>query len=175
MIIYLTLVSLEGALGNISLNSTKNPKQAIVITALQSQSDKTTLTLNNKLSSKVVLHLIENVYDSILEIEGLQRTQPEDTEESIQSHAETLEKAQTDLWISLQCDAKIPLTSPHPTPSLLLFTKGKKSVSRLVKVLSKENLEQFFNILFNRIECLDVCHVVLGQSSEKVKRNQSYI
>lgn len=160
-------MSLIGALGKISLNSTKNPKQTITFqTNVSNTIDpaKAQVILDHKLSSKSILCLVEKVYDLILEIESYNRARSYDKD----AQKEDELKLHSELWNLIQCDEFISYSTQHPAPMLLQSSKGKLLIPRLIKVLSDEQTTKLFLIILNRLECLDVCHVKLGQLNENV-------
>ena len=70
-------MALEGALGKIALQSSRNPRQVLSM-------DSTIAPVEEKskveftLSAQSILQSIERVYDNILELENLKRKTPED-------------------------------------------------------------------------------------------------
>lgn len=134
---------------------------------LSNDGKKSNPNLDTKLSHIVVCHMIEGVYDAILAHEAAIRTLI--TEDITRDEVDKIiSVAREAVFASLMCDREVSFTLPHPTPSLLLFTKGKRMVNRVLGILSEEETTLFFYTLFNRIECLDVCHVSLGRSDKSV-------
>lgn len=71
-------MSLEGALGKISVLSSRNPRQVL---SLDSMEKKEKSKVEFSLSPKSVLNSIERVYGNILELEALKRLEDTDSEE----------------------------------------------------------------------------------------------
>ncbi len=73
------LVSLEGALGKIALQSSRNPRQVLSMEntiAPVEEKSKVEFTL----SARSILQSIERVYDNVLELEQLKRKTPGEEE-----------------------------------------------------------------------------------------------
>ncbi len=64
-------MTLEGALGKVSFQSSKNPKQAIQIERIGEQQKREDLVAMGPLSESAVLRLIEKLYKSVLLVEHL--------------------------------------------------------------------------------------------------------
>ncbi|CAG8671568.1 4625_t:CDS:2, partial [Paraglomus occultum] len=84
----LTQLSLEGALGKITINSVRNPRQLLQVSSKHEPSHhpgtssasthqrRPSLSLHGAVARKKVLRAIENVYSAVLKLEELRRTQP---------------------------------------------------------------------------------------------------
>ena len=73
-------MSLEGALGKISVNTTRNPKKAIHVSTPANKID--TSKVAGALSQKAILSSIEAAYSSVLHLEQLKRKTPQGDEET---------------------------------------------------------------------------------------------
>jgi hypothetical protein len=79
------------------------------------------------------------------------------------------EQARIDLWRTLAPSDVIPLTTPHPLPCSLNHIKGLRAASRGLTLLDTVQCMGFFSIIFNRLECINVCNYTLGKETEKVR------
>lgn len=96
-------LSLEGALGKISTQSTRNPKRAFELaTPIKSQTTK-------PMSQIKVLKYIEKVYDRIYAVEDIQRKKVEDDEDLLLQHEQDIVNAKLELFKEMITTEEIPL------------------------------------------------------------------
>jgi len=186
------LVSLEGALGKIALNSTKNPKQAIKITGISDVPNakgmsKKMAAASTIVSQKKVLKTIEQVYTCVLNLEHLKRkvtgiAKDPNFDESRDDFdvearnaawhvslrnfrmAEGTENVEKMVRL-LEFTQDLPVDVPHPLTHFLHYAKGKKIISRALKNLNPALQIAFVKTLCKRLEGLDACHVPIGQKT----------
>ncbi|KAI9184373.1 DNA topoisomerase 2-associated protein pat1 [Blastocladiella emersonii ATCC 22665] len=177
-----TQFSLEGALGKISLKTTKNPRQIVSINT----SAPTSATgsgpasgtpssslggLNGKLARKLVFKVTEDLYALVLEVEHLQRTAPtadskrtvvvtEDGDErplSLDEETEVWERelgtAMDTLWARMHTSGEGEV---HPLVQTLACAKGKKLFPRMVRALAPQHVTLLVLALFAHAQQLDV-------------------
>lgn len=102
---------MEGALGKISKNTNKNPKQVFEVdTSARSK------PLSNTMSKMAELKCIENLYDSVLKLDALGRKKiPEGEEEELEQQYMLLisqiavNEAKNELWRKMAPTENVPL------------------------------------------------------------------
>lgn len=88
---------MEGALGKISVLSSRNPRQVLSLDlGISSQKEKSKVEFS--LSPKSVLNSIERVYDNVLELDALKRREAQDESEEWK---EKFDFQLKDLWENL--------------------------------------------------------------------------
>ncbi|KAI8906464.1 topoisomerase II-associated protein PAT1 [Gorgonomyces haynaldii] len=142
-------VSLEGALGKISVQSTKNPKKTIQLTEIA-------VNVFEKQDYKSTLLAIEKVYKIVLVLEQLKRQIPDEQEELVEWFLNKLNTNKQLLFKSLFLMDQIPLTDAHPFVNLLNYNKGMKILSRVFRFMSPDQIFAVYSTIFTRLECLDV-------------------
>ncbi len=101
-------MSLEGALGTISVTSNKNPRQAIKVDR-ELLAKEEPVVPTDRLSSRQILKAVEQVYSSVLSLEQQVRCPPKDEEENSEWNRQFEEGVEA-LWQSLQCSSRVSLT-----------------------------------------------------------------
>ena len=165
-------ITLEGALGKISLGSGKRPRQALTLKKLDSGEEKGNKEPRISVRAydlRSLLKLIETIYATLLEIESLERSRPQPTpegqppaDESIMEEWQGKLTVQVDkLWDELQV---VTATDPnsnevHPFIAILSHDKGKKLVPRIFRHISQK---QHLTILTRVIAHIDTLDVVKG-------------
>ncbi|KAJ2380828.1 DNA topoisomerase 2-associated protein pat1 [Coemansia sp. RSA 2603] len=178
-------VAAEGALGKISVNSARNPKQVIQVqqrghAGSISQSDahrNSPLpathhdlggifsgmgdTRNPASERRKTLRSIENVYTAVLRLEQLIREQvrlpPNSDHPSVQQWLAKYSEAKEKAWSELDASQPISNTYPHPLVRFLSFSKGKRIIPRLVHHLSIDQILALTTTIIANFETLDVC------------------
>ncbi|TPX71485.1 hypothetical protein SpCBS45565_g01161 [Spizellomyces sp. 'palustris'] len=160
-----TSLSLEGALGKISLSSVRNPRQLLQVSGPNSTKEAKDLPApqSARLSSKQILKRIEAVYSDVLELEVLKRKGPD--EDNVEEWNFQIEQCRQKLWADLGVAEPIPLNFPHPFAAFLSFAKGKKVVPRVFRFLNRDQGLALISTLLSRLESIDVCNAA---SSEEV-------
>ncbi|KAJ3323023.1 hypothetical protein HDV06_002469 [Boothiomyces sp. JEL0866] len=155
-------LSLEGALGKISTQSTRNPKKAFELaTPIKSQTAK-------PMSQIKILRYIEKVYDRIYAVEDIQRKKVEDDEDLLLQHEQEVVNAKLDLFKEMITTEEVPLNVPHPLVAALNIKKGVKATLRAFGHLSNKQVLGYYSVLCKRFECLDASNIVLGKETKSV-------
>jgi DNA topoisomerase 2-associated protein PAT1 len=103
-----TSLSLEGALGKISLNSVKNPRQLIQISQGGHSKDTHSVPQHSRLTRLKVLKSIENVYSALLKLDDLKREGPPQEEEELEEWKMQINESIEVVWTELAVEEPIP-------------------------------------------------------------------
>ncbi|KAJ3020018.1 hypothetical protein HKX48_001433 [Thoreauomyces humboldtii] len=157
-------LSLEGALGKISLSSVRNPRQLLQVSGPDSSDSKNLADTPKSaiLSPKQLLGRIETVYSEVLELEVLKRAGPDEDEEDLDAWNRNLESHRVKMWKALGVAENVPLNYPHPLAGFLAYGKGKKVIPRVFRFLSRDQSLAVISTLLSRLESLDVCQPTLS-------------
>ncbi|KAJ2875416.1 DNA topoisomerase 2-associated protein pat1, partial [Coemansia asiatica] len=175
-------VAAEGALGKISVNSARNPKQVIQV---QQRSHAGSISQadiprgspmvhdlggiftgmgdarNPAAERRKTLRSIENVYTAVLRLEQLIREQarlpPNADHPAVQNWLTMYGEAKERAWTELDASQPISNTYPHPLARFLSFSKGKRIIPRLVHHLSIDQVLALTTTVIANFETLDVC------------------
>ncbi|KAJ3092522.1 hypothetical protein HK102_006299 [Quaeritorhiza haematococci] len=166
---------LEGALGKISLNSVRNPKQLIQVNVKDKAHPPPPSNVKQltQLSHRKIMRMIENVYSCVLNLEQLRRRPPENPEgipawraDHETNIAEIMKEIKIFDSIALEYGSNV--FQPHPLAYFLAYNKGKKVIPRLLRFLTPDQTLQFTTVLLTRLESIDVCSIPTGTPSEDV-------
>lgn len=157
--------TLEGALGKISVLSSRNPRQVLDLVSSQVEKSKVEFTL----SRKSVLNSIERVYDNVLELEAIKRSE---TPEILESRFQVVLK---ELWENLALDCQVSYSLPHPFGFFLKFSKGIKVIPRLLKFLNSEQQFSLFSTLMCRLECVEIANLPVGLDRREIDAFMTYV
>lgn len=158
-------ITLEGALGKISLGSGKRPRQALSLKKIDSDNKESTSTVH-AYDLRSLLKLIESIYTTLLEIESLERSRPQVTADGQTSEDSSVDEWQSKLnvqieklWDELQVVTTNDSDSKevHPFIAILSHDKGKKLVPRIFRHLSQK---QHLTILTRVIAHMDTLDVI---------------
>lgn len=165
-------ITLEGALGKISLGSGKRPRQALTLNKLDSSDEKGAKEPRISVRAydlRSLLRLIETIYGTLLEIESLERSRPQSSpegqppasDEAMEEWQGKLKEQVDKLWEELQVVAASDPNSNevHPFIAILSHDKGKKLVPRIFRHISQK---QHLTILTRVIAHIDTLDVVKG-------------
>ncbi|KAJ2663768.1 DNA topoisomerase 2-associated protein pat1 [Coemansia sp. RSA 1199] len=144
-------VAAEGALGRISINSARNPKQAIQVQHDAGTHDAGThgAARGPAASRRATLRAVETAYGAVLRMEQQVRAQqPSDA-----AYAEAREQA----WTALGAAQPILNEYPHPLVRFLGVAKGTRLIPRLVPHLSVDQVLALTTTIIANFESLDVC------------------
>ncbi|KAL2809572.1 topoisomerase II-associated protein PAT1 [Aspergillus granulosus] len=171
---------IEGSLGKISFGNAKAPKPSLNIKRPESsEAGKATKKPHADLSlsdHKSILSNIEGVYNTLMELEDMERTMPpppsEDDSEAIQKHLEWRQKVRAlnqKLWQGLKVmDPIVPnSTTPHPFIALLSYPKGKKAIPRIFRHIDQEQRVTILTMIVVHLDTLDVvrrAHPIPGET-----------
>ncbi|KAL4961777.1 deadenylation-dependent mRNA-decapping factor PAT1 [Aspergillus stella-maris] len=160
---------IEGSLGKISFGNAKAPKPSLNIKRPESsEGGKTTKKPQTDLSisdRKSILANLEGVYNTLMELEDMERTMPpppeENDAEAIQTHMEWRQKVDAlnkKLWQGLKVmEAIVPNSNtPHPFIALLSCPKGKKAIPRIFRHIDQEQRVTILTMIVVNLDSLDV-------------------
>ncbi|CAG8631299.1 2559_t:CDS:10 [Ambispora gerdemannii] len=185
-----TQLSLEGALGKIALNSVRNPRQLLQVSAKHTDTLQThaspsggthhkvpSITLHGIVDHRKVLRSIENIYSAVLGLEELRRNQhPQSRQYSDQEREDKwLQEKYTELarkmWEELHVTDPIGISFQHPFISILSVSKGKKVIPRVLRHCNQDQIGAMIRILVANFETLDVCKAAIGGSNGNIKQS----
>lgn len=160
---------IEGSLGKISFSNAKTPKPMLNIKRPDSsdgfkgpKKSHADLSLSDR---KSILTNIENVYNTLMEMEDMERTMPpppdENDAEAIQTHMEWRQKIRSlsqRLWRELKVmEPIVPnATTPHPFIAFLSYPKGKKAIPRIFRHIDQEQRVTILTMIVVHLDTLDV-------------------
>ncbi|WAR60350.1 hypothetical protein PtB15_9B289 [Puccinia triticina] len=179
----LTRLSLEGALGKISLRTRSAPRQMLQVQPTSSD-DLTTAaggenhpgalagSLPNTtpigagqpaMRHRQILMSLERLYSTVLEVEQLRRTQPsaqslemEDGKSQLDEWEAQYESQKDKIWKQLRVLDPLGISHPHPFVSLISVPKGKRVLPRVMRLLNREQSLQVLTLLVATFETVDV-------------------
>lgn len=169
---------IEGSLGKISFSNAKTPKPLLNIKRPESSDGLKPAKKTTDLSPsdrKSILNNIENVYETLMKMEDLERTMPpppdESDAEAIQRHMEWRQKMQSlnqKLWQDLKVmEPIVPgSTVPHPFIAFLSYPKGKKAIPRLFRQIDQEQKVTILTMIVVHLDSIDVVRKALLQPGE---------
>lgn len=180
---------IEGSLGKISFSNAKTPKPLLNIRRTDSGADVSRPGVGGRAVSerkaqhagvsgsdrKTVLRDIENVYNTLMQMEDHDRKMPpplsDDLDpELVGRHMDWREKAQSlnqKLWTELKVHAPIGATTTHPFIAFLSFSKGKKAIPRVFRHISQEQRTTILTIIVVHLDQLDVVRQALLPHGEQ--------
>jgi hypothetical protein len=79
-----------------------------------------------------------------------------------------LDQVKKELW-RLITDSNAPIDSPEPLVCALNYRKGLHIIGRVLDILDTAQNLGYFSILFKRLECSDVCNIILGKKTNQVE------
>lgn len=157
-------ITLEGALGKISLGSGARPRQALTLKKLDAENEEPKIAMQSY-DLRSLLKLIETIYATLLEIESLERSRPAPAPEGEPQDEEKLSEWQSKLnvqvdklWDELQVvTAQDPNTNEvHPFIAILSHDKGKKLIPRIFRHISQKQHLTILTRVIAHIDTLDV-------------------
>ena len=165
---------IEGSLGKISFSNAKTPKPLLNIkrdngadTQQPGSATRDRKTQQAGVSGsdrKTVLADIENVYNTLMQMEDHDRHLPaplhDDVDpELVGRHMDWREKAQKlnqQLWRQLKVHEPIGATAVHPFIAFLSFNKGKKAIPRVFRHITHEQRTTILTMIVVHLDQLDV-------------------
>jgi DNA topoisomerase 2-associated protein PAT1 len=166
---------IEGSLGKISFSNAKTPKPLLNIKRAESGHDvqrpgsaaRDRRSHHGGVSGsdrKTVLTDIENVYNTLMQMEDHDRHLPPPVHDDIDPelvgrHLDWREKAQvlnTQLWRQLKVHEPIGATTTHPFIAFLSFSKGKKAIPRVFRHVTQEQRTTILTMIVVHLDQLDV-------------------
>ncbi|KAF4635948.1 hypothetical protein G7Y89_g2142 [Cudoniella acicularis] len=175
---------IEGSLGKISFSNAKTPKPLLNIRRADSGADQHrpgssardrkshhTVTGSDR---KTVLTDIENVYNTLMQLEDHERHMPPPLNDDINPelvgiHMDWRQKEQAlnqQLWRQLKVHEPIGATTTHPFIAFLSFSKGKKAIPRVFRHITHEQRTTILTMIVVHLDQLDVVRQGLLQLGE---------
>lgn len=154
---------LEGSLGKISFSNYKTPRPMLNIHSAGEQTRKPG-TVHTGANKKLLLRAIENIYDTLLDLEMHERVLPPSLVMGQHPGVEHVTwKAKRDtlvdkLWQEMKIMEPIDpnATTTHPFIAILSFTKGKKSIPRIFRHIDPEQRITILTVIAVHLDVLDV-------------------
>ncbi|KAJ2734623.1 DNA topoisomerase 2-associated protein pat1 [Coemansia sp. BCRC 34962] len=193
-------LAVEGALGKISVNSARNPKQVIQVQrghagSVPAETKHCSPSPHDfggmfagigdarspSSERRKTLRSIENVYSAVLRLEQLIREQvrlaPNAEHPSVQAWIASYNEAKERVWVELEASQPISNTYPHPLVRFLSFSKGKRIFPRIVHHMSIDQVLALTTTVIANFETLDVCRFgsfsyAAGGSQVDVRRRE---
>ena len=166
---------IEGSLGKISFSNAKTPKPLLNIKRVDSGAEanrpgsaardrKANLAGVSGSDRKAVLTDIENVYNTLMQMEDHDRYVPPPLSDDIDpalvgKHMDWREKGQKlnqQLWKQLKVHEPIGATATHPFIAFLSFSKGKKAIPRVFRHITQEQRTTILTMIVVHLDQLDV-------------------
>jgi DNA topoisomerase 2-associated protein PAT1 len=166
---------IEGSLGKISFSNAKTPKPLLNIKRADSGADATrpSSTARDRKANlagvsgsdrKTVLTDIENVYNTLMQMEDHDRHIPPQLSDDIDPELvgrhmdwrETGQKLNQQLWKQLKVHEPIGATATHPFIAFLSFSKGKKAIPRVFRHITQEQRTTILTMIVVHLDQLDV-------------------
>lgn len=136
----------------------------------QAASDQ--VTTRPALTRRQSLLSLEKVYDCVLELEQMKRTQPqmmhyvsvapegaadlEAVKDALEDSKARYERAGKELWDATQAGQPLGISTPHPFVSLLAPAKGKKLLPRILRHTTADQTLTIFLLMLATFDSLDV-------------------
>ncbi|KAG4025231.1 hypothetical protein MFRU_063g00210 [Monilinia fructicola] len=170
---------IEGSLGKISFSNAKTPKPLLNIKRTDSSETrpgnspnlrKAHLASVSGSDRKTVLTDIENVYNTLMELEDHERSKPrplghDEINPQIagmnQDWNERQEFLNKQLWRNLRIHEPIGATTVHPFIAFLSFNKGKKAIPRVFRHISDEQRATILTMIILHLDKLDVVRLAV--------------
>ncbi|KAL9113131.1 MAG: hypothetical protein Q9227_002743 [Pyrenula ochraceoflavens] len=152
----------EGSLGKIAFSNAKTPRPLLNLKRSEQleTSKKVTVTATDR---KSILKNIENVYQSLMRLEDLERQMPPSATEGGDSETlaewqQSMKALNTKLWGDLKVlEPIVPgSTTPHPFIAFLSFSKGKKAIPRIFRHIDQEQRVTILTMIVVHLDQLDV-------------------
>lgn len=173
---------IEGSLGKISFSNAKTPKPLLNIKRHDSSADgvrpgsaaKTQHVITGD-DRKSVLRSIENVYNTLMQMEDHDRQMPPPIiPDDINPELVGLNmdwQAKSDhlndqLWSNLKVHEPVGATATHPFIAFLSFAKGKKAIPRVFRHVNQEQRTTILTIIAYHLDQLDVIRSAQLQPGE---------
>lgn len=154
---------IEGSLGKISFSNSKTPKPLLNFKRNDSEHRHKPHAVVAGNDRKTVLRDIENVYNTLMEMEDHDRQMPPPLTDDVNPtlvglHMDWREKADKlnqKLWRELKVHE--PLGGAiHPFIAILSFSKGKKAIPRVFRHISAEQRTTILTMIVVHLDQLDV-------------------
>lgn len=161
-----TQLSLEGALGKISLSNVRAPRQILSVKKLSDSTERNDTKAshtNVERNDKFYLYCIERVYNSLIEISEIMRKQKQSRQENYKP-ADDDEQNKKIMLFKEQILESLHIREPipenpntiHPFISIISYNKGKKLIPRIFEYINSEQKLAILTIITVYLDHLDV-------------------
>ncbi|KAF8414560.1 topoisomerase II-associated protein PAT1 [Terfezia claveryi] len=155
---------LEGSLGKISFSNVKTPRPMLNIHKAGEQPTRKAGTVYTGANKKALLRAIENIYDTLLDLEMHERVIPPSPAMGQPLAVEHIEwKPRRDglvdkLWREMKIMEPIDpnSSSTHPFIAILSYAKGKKAIPRIFRHIDPEQRVTILTMIVVHLDILDV-------------------
>lgn len=155
---------LEGSLGKISFSNVKTPRPMLNIHKAGEQPTRKAGTVFTGANKKALLRAIENIYDTLLDLEMHERVIPPPLAMGQPPAVEHIEwKPRRDglvdkLWREMKIMEPIDpnSSSTHPFIAILSYAKGKKAIPRIFRHIDPEQRVTILTMIVVHLDILDV-------------------
>lgn len=179
-----TQLALEGALGKISVKTVKNPRQVLRVNKSEAKQDSPGKKQERKngaiaksdtsANQKMTLMRIENIYDTLLELEEADRIKPRAPPpgelEDLAAEGWRVRTASLSekLWQELKVMAPIDPTSTitHPFIAIIDYAKGMRAIPRIMRRIDPEQKLTILTMVIGHLGSLDVVKQSVNQPPE---------
>ncbi|KAJ8058010.1 hypothetical protein OCU04_013183 [Sclerotinia nivalis] len=170
---------IEGSLGKISFSNAKTPKPLLNIKRTDSSETRPGQSPNPRKANlanvsgsnrKTTLTDIENVYNTLMELEDHERSKPrplghDEINPQIAGMNQDWDERQQflnkQLWRNLRIHEPIGATTVHPFIAFLSFNKGKKAIPRVFRHISDEQRATILTMIILHLDKLDVVRLAV--------------
>ncbi|KFY23548.1 hypothetical protein V493_05800 [Pseudogymnoascus sp. VKM F-4281 (FW-2241)] len=157
---------IEGSLGKISFSNSKTPKPLLNIKRNENENRQKVVSSSDR---KTVLRDIENVYNTLMQMEDHDRHLPPPLTEDVDpalvglhmDWQETTQKLNNKLWQDLKVHEPIGATATHPFIAFLSFSKGKKAIPRVFRHITQQQRTTILTMIVVHLDQLDVVRQAL--------------
>ncbi|KAF8461412.1 topoisomerase II-associated protein PAT1 [Kalaharituber pfeilii] len=156
---------LEGSLGKISFSNVKTPRPMLNLQRpAENQPTRKAGTVFTGANKKALLRAIENIYDTLLELEMYERIPPPPLAINQHPGVEHIEwKSKRDMLVNrLWKEMKImePISpdpaSTHPFIAILSYAKGNRAIPRIFRYIDPEQRVTILTMIVVHLDVLDV-------------------
>ncbi|KFY27595.1 hypothetical protein V491_00833 [Pseudogymnoascus sp. VKM F-3775] len=162
---------IEGSLGKISFSNSKTPKPLLNIKRNENENRQKAVSTSDR---KTVLRDIENVYNTLMQMEDHDRHLPPPLTDDVDPalvglHMDWQEKTQklnNKLWQDLKVHEPIGATATHPFIAFLSFSKGKKAIPRVFRHITQQQRTTILTMIVVHLDQLDVVRQALLAQGE---------
>ncbi|EIW69918.1 hypothetical protein TREMEDRAFT_71451 [Tremella mesenterica DSM 1558] len=155
--------TLKGALGRVSRSGIAAPRPVLAVPVGSKPEHRPTSALNQTsgvhrpaLTRKQVMYALEEMYDLVLELEQLRRTQPSPESDEMKAWDEECQLKVEEIWRRLMVMEPLDVSTPHPFISLLNAVKGQRLMPRVLRHLPHSQALTLLTLLIATYPQLDV-------------------
>lgn len=170
-----------GSLGKISFSNAKTPKPLLNIKRNETETHRPTSGRKSPakatgIGRRTILHNVEKVYDTLMQIEDHIRQMPPpisaEADQDLQGRhgewANVFATLNAKLWDELKVHEPIGTIVPHPFIAFLSCDKGKKAIPRIFPHLSLEHRTTILTMIVYHLDQLDVVQGAAANPGETI-------